>query len=209
MCKLSTAATIAVLALAATASQAQELTINGGFETGDFTGWTQFPTGAGQQLVTTANPASGMYAGEIYNDVVTSNSLIKQANIGVGTVTPGMVIKISFDARGTYATPGGVAFAEFFSEIAGGGVSKSEILGGAPLALNADANVWKHFTYSTTAGSNVTGGVTLQLGATNSPDAAGTHIFYDSVSVQAVPEPATMLVLGLGAIAFIRRKRSS
>ncbi len=33
-----------------------EMTTNGGFETGDLTGWTQFPSGIGSQGVTTVNP---------------------------------------------------------------------------------------------------------------------------------------------------------
>lgn len=190
-----------------TTAQAVELTTNGGFETGDFTGWTQFPTGAGQQTITNVNPSVGTFAASLNNDVIRSNSLIKQANIGIGTVTPGMMIRISFDARGTYASPGGVAFAEFFSELSGGGTSKSEILSGGPLSLDADPNKWKNFSFMTTAGPDVSGGVTLQLGAVNGP-AAGTHMFFDNVSVQAVPEPATMAALGLGALAILRKKRN-
>lgn len=189
--------------------QAVELTNNGGFETGDFTGWSQFPSGTGQQSVSLINPASGFFSGEILNDQVTSNSLFKQANLGVGVVHVGETVMISFDARGSYAVPGGVAFAEFFSEKAGGGTSKSEILGGAPLALDADSNVWKHFTFTTTAGPDVSGGVTLQLGASNGADAAGTHMFYDNASVSVVPEPVSMVALGAGALALMRRKRLS
>ncbi len=197
------------MGLAATTGHAIELTTNGGFETGTFAGWTQFPTGAGQQTITNVNPASGIFAGEINNGVAASNSLIKQANIGIGIVTAGQTIQISFDARGSYAQPGGVAFAEFFSEIAGGGTSKSEILGGAPLNINADPNAWKHFTFTTTAGPIVSGGVTLQLGAVNGAAAGGTHMFFDNASVSVVPEPATMAVLGMGALALLRRKRTS
>ena len=41
---------------------AVELAVNGGFETGDFTGWTQFPTGPGQQTIDNVNPSSGTYS---------------------------------------------------------------------------------------------------------------------------------------------------
>jgi len=33
------------------------------------------------------------------------------------------------------------------------------------------------------------------------------NIFIDDVSVEAVPEPATMAVLGLGAAAMLRRRK--
>ena len=183
-----------------------ELTTNGGFESGDFTGWTQFPAGPGQQTVTNVNPSEGNFAGEISNDVSFSASLLRQANIGIGVVSPGELITISFDARGSFAT-GGVAFAEFFSELAGGGTSSSAILGGAPLALNSDPDVWTSFLFTTTAGPDVSGGVTLQLSATNGPGNP-TTIFYDNVSVSVVPEPTTTLFALMGIYALgIRRCR--
>ena len=158
-----------------------EIAVNGGFETGDFTGWTQFASGT-QNIITT-NPSEGTYCAELNNTVLGSASIIKNANIGVGLVNPGDQITITFDARGSTAV-GGVAFAEFFSELSGGGVSSSEILGGGPLALNADPNVWTSFSFTTNAGSDVSGGVTLQLTATTG-GAAGSiaDLFYDNVSI--------------------------
>lgn len=177
---------VAAAALGCPVGSATELTTNGGFETGDFTGWTQFPTGVGQQTITTVNSASGSYAAEINNIAVTSNSLIKQANLGMGVVTPGQSVTISFDARGSLGV-GGVAFAEFFSEINGGGVSKAQILGSGPLAVNANPNVWTHFAYTTTAGPDVSGGVTLQLGATTGAVVGSTaHMWYDNALVSVV-----------------------
>ena len=202
----------AVAALCCSVVSAAELTTNGGFETGDFTGWSQFPTGPGQQTVTNVNPFSGTFAGEINNSVAASNSLIKQANLGVGLVTPGQTINISFAARGSF-TPGGVAFAEFFSEVDPSGVSKAEILGGGPLALNPNSNVWTLFNFVTTAGPNVSGGVTLQLGATNGATASpNAHMWYDqaSVSITVVPEPASASLIGLaglGLVSAMRRRR--
>jgi hypothetical protein len=172
---------VAMFAMVAHA-ETVDLAVNGGFETGDFEGWSLFPTGEDQ--FTIISPGSeGDYAGCISNDVPASAALMKNANVGIGVVEPGMEVTISFDARGMLEV-GGVAFAEFFSELEGEGVSASEILGGGPLALDPDPEVWTPFTFTTTTGPDVGGGVTLQLTATTSADPTSTAmVYYDNVSI--------------------------
>ncbi|RYG33416.1 PEP-CTERM sorting domain-containing protein [bacterium] len=46
---------------------------------------------------------------------------------------------------------------------------------------------------------------TIDGARTNST--SGSNAFVDNVSIQAVPEPATMAALGLGAAALLRRRR--
>lgn len=183
---------VAVIALAAGLVQADpvQLAVNGGFEDGTFNGWSLFPTGPDQFAIVAPGAASN-YAGCITNSLPASAALMKNANIGVGIVQPSMTVTISFDARGTLAN-GGVAFAEFFSEIAGGGVSASQILGGAPLMLNANPDVWTHFSYTVTAGPIVTGGVTLQLTATTgAAQGSFAQVCYDNCSVTVEGSVAT------------------
>lgn len=181
-----------------------ELTSNGGFEAGDTGDWASFPTPTSTFGVT-ADANSGNWAGELFNDSPASAAVIKQANLGVGTVVPGQAVSISFSAKGTGAV-GGVSFAEFFSEISGGGTSSAEILGGAPLALTAD---YQTFTFNTIAGPDVSGGITLQLTATTGGAVGSTmQLLVDDVSVSVVPEPGTYAaILGAASLGFLLIRR--
>ena len=164
---------LVVVALGATVAHADpvDISVNGGFEAGTFDGWSLFPSGDDQ--FTIVSPGSeGDYAACIQNDVAATAALMKNANVGIGVVEPGMEVSIAFDARGSLAA-GAVAFAEFFSE-----------LGGGPLALAADPAVWTPFAFTTTTGPDVSGGVTLQLTATTGADPASVaNVYYDNVSI--------------------------
>jgi hypothetical protein len=181
---------------------AAELTTNGGFETGDTTGWTEFPT-ANSTFLLTNDANSGLFAAEVFNNDLASSAVIKQANIGIGLVSPGDTIDISFAAKGL-GTIGGVVIAEFFSEIDGGGVSSSEILGGGPLPL--DINNYQTFNFTTVAGPDVSGGVTLQFAVSTGAATGSTSLlFIDDVSV--TPEPSSLALLSLAGLGLLRRRR--
>ena len=90
-------------------STEDNLITNGGFETGDNTGWeTAIAGNNGTFTVTSAISKCETYSANI---AVNSSQLqiIRQANIGVGVVTPNSEITISFDLRGT-SGPGGSLF---------------------------------------------------------------------------------------------------
>jgi len=161
---------------------AGDLAVNGGFEAGDLSGWALFPVSAdpNEQTVVTTNPKSGTFAGRINNTTPGTASIIKQANLA--PVEIGQTATVSFSARGSFG-PGGVAFAEFFTELDGEGTSSAQILGGGPLALDADPNVWADFQFVVPISTDVSGGITLQLTATTGGAGSFADVYYDDVSI--------------------------
>lgn len=160
-----------------------DLAVNGGFEAGDLSGWALFPVSANpnEQTVVTTNPRAGTYAGRLNNTTPGSASIIKQANLT--PVSIGQTATVRFSARGSLGI-GGVAFAEFFTELAGEGTSSAQILGGGPLPLDADPNVWADFEFTIPITADVSGGVTLQLTATTGGDGGSfADVYYDNVSI--------------------------
>ena len=169
-----------------------ELTTNGGFELGNLEGWTLFCTeNNGTCAATTAENNGGLYSGNLVAGVPNpgdpaSFPLIKQERIGVGTVAPNSPITVSFDLFGLPPGPGGVVIAELISEFAAPG-GTNEILGGGPLFPNAPNDWtagWVTYTFDTTTGNDVDGGVSLLLKA----DCGGVvgctlDVYFDNVSV--------------------------
>jgi hypothetical protein len=195
----------AALMLAVSGATGQvDLAVNGGFEAGDTSGWEYFPTGVSSFGVST-DAFEGNFAGQLVNTASGSAAIIKQANLGVGFVTPGSPVNISFWAKGS-AEAGGVQFAEFFTELAGGGTSSSQILGGAPLFVTSE---YQFYNFDVLVGPDASGGITLQLTATTGANIGSTStLIVDNVVINAVPAPAGVAALGLAGLIATRRRRA-
>ena len=224
MTKKTITALAVALSMFAGASQAAitDIAVNGDFETGDFTGWVQFPGSLGEagQTIVAGNPGS---AARLLETAPAAN-IIKHANLLPGEWTEGQQIDIQFDIRGT-AGAGGVLFAEMFSELEGGGTSKSEILGGGPLFPNADPNVWTTYNFSSTVGPDSSGGITLQFNSACAPvvdciadytidnviinaDIVGPPTGNSATSIPTTSQWALiMMTMLLGLVVFANRKR--
>lgn len=192
----------AATVVAGTASAGLELANNGGFEAGNTSGWESFPSATSTFNVTN-DAAGGTFAAEVFNNFPASAAVVKQANLGVGIVQPNTEVTIRFSAKGE-GVIGGVSFAEFFSEISGGGTSSSVILGGGPLNLTSS---YQNYEFTTFTGADVSGGVTLQFAVVTGGDSGSVSLlFIDNVSVTTIPAPGAA-ALGLAGLLMVSRRR--
>ena len=170
---------LCVLAIATNHSSAGSIVVNGGFETGDFTGWTLVgdPT---NNFVDTGFPHSGRFAaalGETGDIGSLSQTLV--TNVGAS-------YSLSFWFAGDGNTP-----SEFTASI-----------GGAPLLdlVNPPANGYNQYTYNFNATSTSS---ILQFSFRD--DVYFMNL--DDVSVVpavsgSVPEPMSLIPLGTGLVAL-------
>jgi hypothetical protein len=156
-----------------------ELAVNGGFETGDLTGWTVFEND-GSVTVDNSQSNGGDWSVHMVA-FVAQNPVIKQEFLAAGAVMPGDTVLVSFDMKGL-ALAGGVIFPELFSEGQVG--ATNEILE----TIVAPTPDWTTYSYMAVAGADVTGGITLQLGVVCGGVAeCVADVFIDNVSISIAP----------------------
>jgi hypothetical protein len=156
------------------------LVTNGGFETGDFTGWTQ----GGDMSFTgvVGGTMEGSYFG-IFGPTV-SNGTLSQT---IATTT-GDLYNFSFLYGIDPGTP------NYFSVSIDGGVTNLYAV------TNAGATSVTPLSFDFTATSGATNLVFTFFDAP-------AYVRLDNVNVSAVPEPAPLALLGIGALGFILNRR--
>ena len=176
-----------VLALVAVAGSSYALVVNGGFESNaslPATGWTTVNADAFAGISTSAvNAHSG------------DNCLF----LGAPTANP------MDELSQTLATTAGTAYAvTFWGRQSGGNATNSNSVvtfDGQTVFSGIMDSTWTQHTSTIVASSNSS---ILDLASWNSPSFA----FFDDFSVTPVPEPASMVVLGAGALALMLRRRN-
>lgn len=177
--------TVFAAGLLAVAGAANAQVTNGGFETGDFTGWT---------LVN--NPGFSGVAGTVSTTAPAGGAF--QAYFG--PFSPGGISQaIAANAGDTVTVSFMLANNPFDSDADD---SFSANLGGVSLMSVSNVGVLPYTTYSFSVVTPVANPVLTFL-FYNSPD----YFLLDNVSA-TVPTPGAAAVLGLGGLAFGRRRRA-
>ncbi len=186
-------ALVATLALAGTASATEMLT-NGGFESGNFTGWTQFGA-VGQTNINAADALTGSFGarfspnaiGGIFQDI---------------TTVAGQAYRLTFDLR---------HLANLRAPNNSFSVSFDGVVLGSSLNVGTTGPTTT-FDYSPIATGLIS---QLRFSFKDARDAPANRFSLDDVSLTSItslPEPQSwfMLTIGFGLIGFaVRRSRSS
>ncbi len=187
--------------------------INGGFGTGDFTGWTQIFAGGSQDVVesfdgfagTTYSPIGGSYfavlGGGDENEIV---SIEQNLALGIGDMLSGWAF---FSSDEVIALPPADQLNDFASvevfDSSGARVARPFYLDTVTIG-GVEDGPWTFWSFTATTADTYT----LRLGVANDFDADfPSKAGFDGIRLQRVPEPSSLLALFLGLLASGARRR--
>ena len=212
MNKLMRWGTLAVAALgllSAPGGRVEAQIINGGFETGDLTGWTPNPAG----LVSVVN--SYQSYGPVFTPVEGNYFAVLSAGAGTNTYT---TLSQTFTATAGQTLSGNAFFqANDYIPFNDDGyvkiIENGQVLFTSNVAAvgNYGNTPWTPFSYTFTSG----GSYTIQAGVENTLDNSLSSVLgLDNVKlgVSAVPEPATIITSGLACLVglgYASRRRKA
>lgn len=187
--------------------------INGSFETGDFTGWTQTLTGGSQQVVTSHGGVNGTaylpidgshFAVLVAGNANTVVSIEQNIALGIGDMLSGLAFFSSNEFVPLELTdPNDFASVEIFDR-SGALVARPFYLDAATIGGLVDGP-WTSWSFTATTADSYT----LRLGVANDVFADfASEAGFDDIQLRRVPEPSSFVALFLGLLASGVRRRA-
>jgi len=192
---------VVMIVLAAVASVQANALWNGSFDVNSANpdGWWTYLADSENQSVTIEVGTLSAYAAHISNASESSSQLGQSVSASAGNV-----IVVSGAYRSTYWGGAGITIQYVDSEWGYLDYAYAQICSG-----DGEDSGWLTFSFSTGDGEGTwtapegTAYITLKI-----EEWGWAEISYDEMSVEIVPEPATMIMIGLGGLTLVRRKRA-
>lgn len=121
----------------------------------------------------------------------------------------GLTFNFRFDYKASsQAGPGGATTTAAFMKILDPSNGYATLVNPTLNTTNASTSIWSEGNVLSVTMDNSWTGKLLQFGfLSNATNNAPSGVYYDNVSLNPVPEPATMTVLALGVAAALKRRR--
>jgi hypothetical protein len=148
------------------------------------------------------NPHSGSFEANLNNTTQASNANVQQQT-AFGSIVPGTIYTLDFWAQADYGVGGlGQAQVAFLDSGAG-------ILPGSPQFFNIPPSAgYVHYTQNYTAPVNSSALFLAFNSVTGAIAGSTAHVYVDDASFTALPEPASVAVIGLWALQSLGRRRA-
>jgi hypothetical protein len=231
--KTTTLAALAGLVITTASASAANVIVNGDFETGDLTGWT---LGGSATSIDSTTPLAGSHSalqvnggGAIFQSFTAFTGAATTSFIFAASDPGGDGDRSMNVTFGESASTNQINLRLVDDNADGDGdvqayngtwttVLSNAVTFGDTTTFSMTINDYgAGFSYDLNVGGNIASGLTdVQDGVLNDFDqlafataslASGSTFEFDNVSVEAVPEPSTTALIGLGGLALILRRR--